>query len=491
MIALGVILSLVLSSLTPLILINTAQAQLADSPWPMFGQNLQHTGRSPYTGPEIPELKWSFLTGSHVGSPAIGSDGTIYVGSSDHRLYAINPDGSEKWSLLTGRVIGSPAIDVDGTIYFGSGDGRLYAITPDGTEKWNFLTGGYYFSSPAIGTDGTVYFGSYDDKFYALNPDGTLKWSFNTTDVVSSPAIGTNGTIYFSSGDFSSGDSRLYAITPDGTEKWNFLAGGYARSPTIGDDGTIYVGGSGNLFAINPDGSEKWAFLTGGGVAAIGADGTIYVGSSDNRLYAINPDGTEKWNFLTGGGVGSLAIGADGTIYFGSGDSRLYAINPDGIEKWSFITGGDFISSLAIGADGTIYFGFEDPYELYAIGREASVLPPSSLCFIATAAYGTPMAGEIQILREFRDGYLSVNPLGQALVDFYYKVSPPIAEFITEHPSLKPIVRVGLLPAVAMSAIAVNTAPAEKVAIVGLLVLISVVVAVWATRRRGRGPEYN
>ncbi len=111
-------------------------------------------------------------------------------------------------------------------------------------------------------------------------------------------------------------------------------------------------------------------------------------------------------------------------------------------------------------------------------------------CFIATAAYGTPMAEEIGILRQFRDEYLLTNPMGNALVDLYYRVSPPIAEFITAHPSLKPIVRTGLVPAVAMSTIVVNTTPVEKAAIAGLLVLISVIVAVWATRRRGRGPEY-
>jgi len=111
-------------------------------------------------------------------------------------------------------------------------------------------------------------------------------------------------------------------------------------------------------------------------------------------------------------------------------------------------------------------------------------------CFIATAAYGTPMAEEIKILREFRDEYLLTNPLGQALVDIYYRVSPPIAEFITEHSSLKPIVRLGLLPAVAMSTVAVNTTPVEKAAIMGLLVLVSVVLVVWATRRRGKSSEY-
>jgi len=111
-------------------------------------------------------------------------------------------------------------------------------------------------------------------------------------------------------------------------------------------------------------------------------------------------------------------------------------------------------------------------------------------CFIATAAYGTPMAEEIQILREFRDEYLVTNPVGSTLVAIYYRVSPPIAEFITEHPSLKPIVRAGLVPAVAMSTITVNTSPAEKAAIIGLLVLLSLALAVWLARRRGRRSEY-
>jgi len=116
---------------------------------------------------------------------------------------------------------------------------------------------------------------------------------------------------------------------------------------------------------------------------------------------------------------------------------------------------------------------------------------PYLQCFIATAAYGTPMAEEIGILRKFRDEYLLTNPVGTTLVEFYYRVSPPIAQFITEHPSLKPIVRASLLPAVALSAVAVNTTVDGKTIVAVLLVLISTALAVWLTRRRGRDPEYT
>ena len=130
-ITLGVVVCLVLSFCTPSIVPGPVAAQPADSPWPMCGQNPQRTGESPYNGPEISYLMWSFTSGDWVySSSAIGADGTIYVGSLDNDLYAINPDGSEKWRFTTGeRVYSSPAIGADGTIYVGSYDHKLYAIT--------------------------------------------------------------------------------------------------------------------------------------------------------------------------------------------------------------------------------------------------------------------------------------------------------------------------------------------------------------------------
>ncbi|MDO7976742.1 outer membrane protein assembly factor BamB family protein [Oceanotoga teriensis] len=307
---------------------------------------------------------WSFDTGDWVSSsPAIGSDGTIYVGSNDN-LYAINPDGTKKWTFET-SVSSSPAIGSDGTIYVGSDD-NLYAINPDGTKKWTFETS--VSSSPAIGSDGTIYVRSWDQKLYAINPDGTLKWSFDTGDWVSSSplAIGSDGTIYVGSND------NLYAINPDGTKKWSFDTGDYvSSSPAIGSDGTIYVGSDDNLYAINPDGTLKWSFETGNYVSsspAIGSDGTIYVGSWDQKLYAINPDGTLKWSFETGDYVSSSpAIGSDGTIYVGSHDNNLYAINQDGSLKWYFK--GSPSTVPIIGNDDTIYVGSLD-HHLYAINSE-------------------------------------------------------------------------------------------------------------------------
>ncbi|MEO0112254.1 MAG: PQQ-binding-like beta-propeller repeat protein [candidate division WOR-3 bacterium] len=198
-------------------------------------------------------LKWKFKTWDDISSsPAIGNDGTIYFGSIDCFLYALNPDGKLKWKFKTdGKVFSSPAIGNDGTIYFGSHDNFLYALNPDGTLKWKFETGSGVFSSPAIGNDGTIYFGSDDYFLYALNPDGNLKWKFKTgSSIYSSPAIGNDGTIYF-----GSDDHFLYALNPDGKLKWKFKTGWRIwSSPAIGNDGTIYFGSNDNfLYAVRSE----------------------------------------------------------------------------------------------------------------------------------------------------------------------------------------------------------------------------------------------
>ena len=81
--------------------------------------------------------------------------------------------GGKLWEFETvGMVWSSPAIGSDGTVYVGSIDNKLYAINgKSGVKLWEFETGGDVWSPPAIGSDGTVYVGSDDNKLYAIKTD--------------------------------------------------------------------------------------------------------------------------------------------------------------------------------------------------------------------------------------------------------------------------------------------------------------------------------
>lgn len=67
-------------------------------------------------------------------------------------------------------------------------------------------------------------------------------------------------------------------------------------------------------------------------------------------------------------------------------------------------------------------------------------------CFIATAAYGSYLHPQVQILRDFRDSYLLTNAPGRAFVKIYYRFSPPAADFIAQHETIKLLVRLFLTP---------------------------------------------
>ena len=167
-------------------------------------------------------LKWRFRFGTfydgHLAdsSPAVGPDGTIYIGVDPYgaadqtpvpirwAFYAINPDGTLKWKFeMKDGVESSPAIGLDGTVYVGSYDGTLYAIEDAGglaRLRWSYETDGPIEGSPIIDGDGTVYIGSKDGYLYAFNSEGRLIWRFEANgEIVSTPAINAEGSVLFGS----------------------------------------------------------------------------------------------------------------------------------------------------------------------------------------------------------------------------------------------------------------------------------------------------
>jgi hypothetical protein len=81
-------------------------------------------------------------------------------------------------------------------------------------------------------------------------------------------------------------------------------------------------------------------------------------------------------------------------------------------------------------------------------GGESRYEGAKSGCFIATAAYGTPLATEVNLLRRFRDGRLMRRRIGRAFVASYYRLSPPVARVIKQSRGLRAMTRVVLWPLV-------------------------------------------
>jgi outer membrane protein assembly factor BamB len=330
---------------------------------------------------------WEFvIKGDTDCVPAIGSDGTIYLGNFDGRFWALSPDGESKWIFETSKagkanieIRSSPAIGADGSLYFGCRDSRVYALSGDGSLKWTFETGGWVDSSPALGADGTIYVGSWDHSFYALSPDGNKKWAFATKGVVtSSPVINREGSILI-----GSHDGKMYCLSPDGTKRWEYNAGAQIiSSPAIdGDDMLCITSVDGMFHALNPDGTLRWKLKTGGVTASspvIGEGGNIYVGVNKN-LWAISREGRKLWDHPATYDAYQQPIHAapvamaDGTIMLVSGYGLLVALDQQRTIVWQSYVYGFGSGGPAVAKDGTIYV----PSSIPNVGRCMTALSNS------------------------------------------------------------------------------------------------------------------
>lgn len=356
---------------------------LANSDWPMIKHDPQFTGRSPYKGPQTPNIVWTVdMPYGIFSGPVIGEDNNLYFGSyyvfGDY-FYSYTVDGNFNWEYETGSGRATQAgilIDSSNTIYFGSRDSCLYALNPNGSFKWKFKTSASIFQEvmPNIDLEGNIYITNSNGELYSIRPNGTLNWniSYENGFGSGSPVISPDGNTIYISGR----DSNLFALNLDSSLKWKFSCEQIIRGSMVDSYGNIYCTSGQYLYSINQNGNLNWNYYLFGSpiaIPSIDKNGNIYTIAWDTtccpyypELISLSYDGTFRWKYLFNEVEGDqfeqpLICDSEGTVYVGSTFGyNYYAISSDGNLKWKLPLIADeqqVDNTGAIAKDGTLYLG--------------------------------------------------------------------------------------------------------------------------------------
>jgi len=344
-------------------------SSVIDMIWPMCGYNAQNIRRSPYSTEDNPGgERWRVYNDQLdcFYTPVIDGDGTLYFPIDfPARLTAIYPNGTLKWveELDDSNFNHQPALGADGTIYIGTSK-HFYALNPNGTKKWILPVTSTFPSDPIIGMDGTIYVET-TATLYAINPNGTIKWHCAISPSRTELSVDYAGNIYFIN------HSYLYSLTPNGTIRWFFDVGLLLDAPTFSEDGTIFITDSSYTYALDQEGNLIWKVDSPFGESpSIAPDGTLIATSYDSsKILALDPsDGHTLWSYDIGheeaNGMSPASIDRDGTIYFAAHIQGLYlyAMTSTGSFKWMTRLTSDYpyddahiFAAPSIGKNGMVY----------------------------------------------------------------------------------------------------------------------------------------
>lgn len=311
---------------------------------------------------------WVFKCEDEVrGSPTYDV-GSIFIGSYDHNLYALDAaNGEFLWKAPTdGGVVTKPVVTPDLT-FVGSEDGFLHAFhTRTGRPAWTFDVGSPIRSSPKI-AEGHIIFGADNGFLYCVNILSTRQtFRYDSAEAIRSSPYVTNENIYFGNeaGDFICLDFR-------GQSKWHFRAKrAVTSSPLISQGIVFFTSVDSSVYALDAkSGWVVWRFrMMKGSISSPAIMGNfIYFGSADGNIYCLEADNAKEiWKFQTGSQVsGSPAIYRD-WVYCGTADGTMYCLDHrTGRVRWKFLTDGPITGMPAIFND-MVYFGSAD-HMVYAL----------------------------------------------------------------------------------------------------------------------------
>lgn len=316
-----------------------------------------------------PRLRWKFMAEDEIRSTPLVHDGTLYVGTYDENLYALDPDsGALRWKFATEGGICSTPGGAGELVILGSEDTNVYALdVVQHSVRWLFQTKGRVRSSPCL-TDTVCYIGSDDGHLYALDvATGQEIWRFRTWKPLRSTPCAYEQMIYV-----GSEDTAVYGIeAASGVMKWKYQSLREITSSPIVVDKCVLIGSmDGHLYCFDAElGWQIWRFKTGHYI--LGSPrcqhGLVYVGSTDQNLYAVDfKTGKQAWKFQAGGQISSTPLIAGDLLFFTCIDQYLYCLNArTGRLAWRYRAGG-LIPGSPVLHERTVYFGATDGW-LYAV----------------------------------------------------------------------------------------------------------------------------
>jgi len=309
--------------------------------------------------------------GGSIYNKAVISDGIIYFGCMDKKLYALSVKGELAWTFETGGVIVSFPCLLGGLIIFGSYDHNLYALDKKtGRLVWKFPAKDKIFSGPC--TDGSrIFFGSRDGNFYCLSAEGRLLWRYGAGGPIETHPLVNKGVVYF-----GSTDQNLYALRADtGAFLWKFRAKAAIRHGfALWDDVVFFNGLERMVYGVNAQGRQVFSFTMNdyNSNSLFALDGVLYVPSRDKHLYAVRTDGKLLWKFMASSSVESPVASGD-VVLAGSCDQNLYALDKaTGRVLWKFPTGG-IVASTPVVHEGVVFVGGWD-CNFYALDLKSGKL---------------------------------------------------------------------------------------------------------------------
>jgi len=248
--------------------------------------------------PEKGAIVWSLETRADADTGAvIAKDGTLVFASGSH-VFDVRRGGDIAWRFSAkGKIFTAPAIGDDGTIYVGSQDDHAYAITPAGSEKWAVSLSADVDGSPAISDDGGIFFGTDADDVVRLELDGGIAWRSDVGGFVRGPlSISRDGSLVVGTFGPAPREVRIDGKTGSIMGSLRIQGTGAREFGIVGgaledDDGTSYFGAQDDaVYAISRDGSVRWRLLTGGDVDApltLLPDGALVIPSDDGKIRLV------------------------------------------------------------------------------------------------------------------------------------------------------------------------------------------------------------